>query len=1003
MLKFRELLKQFRTREKLTQAKLADRLGVHHNTISDWERGKYQPQNLQMVLDLSQALELGQADVDKLLLAFEFHEKVTNTHKEEKTNVFVAREKELAQLDQLLENVLQTRQGCVAFITGEAGSGKTALVQEFLRLTLRSYPSIVAAGGNCSTYQGVGYFYLPFCEIIELLTYNMETRWGAEASIKKYAHRLQTLIPVTAQALLQAGPDLIGTFLSGPALLTRITAIQAEVNGLDVLKAKIAGHPSGWGPLSAQHQNLFEQYTQVLRILSRQNPLLLILDDLQWADNGSIELLFHLSKRLANCPILILGVYRSTDVAMGQYGDRHPLERVINELQFYFGHHPIDLNQTDSKQFIKAYLDSEPNQPNRLSAAFQEALLQHTGGHALFTTEMVRSMQQHRELCKDGNGYWIEGTELNWQRLPPKVEGLIRERIDRLPEDGSELKEVLKAASIAGEVFDAKVVAQTEGEDTLHMARLLSNVLDKQHHLVTLQGEQRYRFRCKLYQYYLYNSLAKHEKKILHKKIGSTLASFYDNTEAKAMDLARHFRKAGYYNAAASYLILAGERALHSCGSEKALIYFNNARTLLQNHLDTLKCEKNAIDQKCRLDLGRFVLDGHSIQDEEHTYTHSFDSCLSMLDADLIHSVLMRLWACHFVLAELTVAYEFGRRLSYLADNFRELADEPHLPYSKHAHRVIGATYTMIGVFTAAFEHCEQGAEMNRIRAGYASFDNHDEKDVIPDSIRNSIFFDNFHGSNCGVIYPAYAAIARWSLGFPEQALNISRESTDMAQELNTPSRSMFFASGMSSFFHHLRRETDIVCKRSFSIIEIAIEEELSVWLFAGKIMQGWALTQQRQTDAEISAMRQAIDDWCATGTKLFVPYFLLILAEAQAVAGQNEAGLTTLAEALAAAQKSGERWIEAEIYRMQGELLLAQGEKDADIEAKYRCALDVAITQKAKSWELRTVISLTRLRLRQGRQAEALPLLREVYEWFTEGFDTPDLKDANALLEEIA
>jgi len=149
--------------------------------------------------------------------------------------------------------------------------------------------------------------------------------------------------------------------------------------------------------------------------------------------------------------------------------------------------------------------------------------------------------------------------------------------------------------------------------------------------------------------------------------------------------------------------------------------------------------------------------------------------------------------------------------------------------------------------------------------------------------------------------------------------------------------------------------------------------------------------------------MRQALDGWQATKANLVSPYFMLILAEAYAVTGQIDAGLTTLAEALTVAKNSGERWLAAEVFRLQGELMLKQGKADTEIDAIYSQALDVAIQQKAKSFELRTVMSLSRLRLNQGRQAEALQMLTETYRWFKEGFDTPDLREAKAMLEAIS
>jgi len=288
-----------------------------------------------------------------------------------------------------------------------------------------------------------------------------------------------------------------------------------------------------------------------------------------------------------------------------------------------------------------------------------------------------------------------------------------------------------------------------------------------------------------------------------------------------------------------------------------------------------------------------------------------------------------------------------------------------------------------MGEFTETMEHCGQGTALYRIQ-------HHRHRDSL------------LYGQDPGVVYPAYAAIAQWCLGFPDRARNKSRESLNLAKALDQPF-SLAFALGMSSFVHHLCREEDIVLKRASSTLKLSTEKGFAQWIVPGIILRGWALTHQGQEDAEITAMQQAFDGWRATGATLVSPYFLLMLADVYAVTGQTEAGLASLAEALILIQNHGERWIEAEVYRMQGELLLKQGKSEIDVEKCFRQAFDVAVRQQAKSLALRTMMSLTRLRRSQERETEVLPLLMETYSWFNEGFDTPDLMEARDLLEEIS
>jgi predicted ATPase len=223
----------------------------------------------------------------------------------------------------------------------------------------------------------------------------------------------------------------------------------------------------------------------LLTAVARQRPLLLVLDDLRWADAGSISLLFHLRRQLVGSRILIVGSYRPSEVALrrespltsdashprsGQH-ERHPLQPVVYEFQRRFGQVEVALGQTGDRRFVEAFLDSEPN---HLDATFRQTLYERTQGHALYTVEMVRGMREREDLVQDESGRWVEGRTVDWASLPAQVEGTIAERIARLP---AALRGTLQVASVEGETFTAEVVAQIQGIAEREIVRQLSGEL----------------------------------------------------------------------------------------------------------------------------------------------------------------------------------------------------------------------------------------------------------------------------------------------------------------------------------------------------------------------------------------------------------------------------------------------------------------------------------------------------------------------------------------------
>jgi DNA-binding SARP family transcriptional activator len=318
-------------------------------------------------------------------------------------SVFVQRERELSRLNGFLEAILAGR-GQVVFVTGSAGRGKTSLVNEFSRRAQATHPELLVVTGHCNAYAGAGDPYLPFRDVMGMLTGAVEAKWMAGAITRLHAQRLWHALPETVQALLDAGPDLIDIFVAGAALMARAAAANPDGAEWQMRLQELAAQRRS-GRKDLEQSFLFEQYASVLHRLGARHPLLIVLDDLQWADIASISLLFHLGRRIGSSRILIVGAYRPEEVALGWDGDRHPLQKVLGEFKRTFGDHWVELAQaegSEGQRFVDVLLDAKPN---RLDEEFRQGLYRQTVGHPLFTVELLRAMQARGDLIEDENGY----------------------------------------------------------------------------------------------------------------------------------------------------------------------------------------------------------------------------------------------------------------------------------------------------------------------------------------------------------------------------------------------------------------------------------------------------------------------------------------------------------------------------------------------------------------------------------------------------------------------
>jgi len=891
-------------------------------------------------------------------------------------HTFVARERELAELNRYLDKALAGA-GQICFISGQAGAGKTALVRHFLHQSLAAHPDLMVAVGTGNAQIGIGDPYLPFREALTMLTDKVAAQQAAAKISPENTNRLQAALIRSVQILVDVAPELVGVFVPGAALVGALGKAVADKAGwmdrLDDLTQQKA-ISAGAADVVAEQSRIFEQYTAFFRQLSEKNPIILFLDDLQWADRASLNLLFHLGRHLENSHILIVGAYRPDDVALGRGGERHPLEPVVNELTRYYGDIKVDLDAIPaetSREFVAALLETEPN---CLEAAFGEALFHQTGGHALFTVELLQTLKDRGDLVHDADGCWVEGPSLDWNALPSRVEGVIEERIARLPQD---LREMLQVASVQGEEFSAEVVAQVQNMTNRDAIWQLSRELQRRHRLVIAGGLvqigrvrlSRYHFAHNLFQHYLYNSLSEAEQVYLHHHIGEVLETlFAGQTEEVAAQLARHFEGAGMPAKAAAYRLQAGNRARRVSAHQDAADHLTRGLELAGDLPPGAERMRLELDLQVSLGMAWLALYGYASPKVDQVFARARELCHALGNPPQLIQVLLAQAAFRLMRGNLKSAQEDARQVLDLAQR----AENSSLMLTSHL--ILGAAYLYLADYGAAREHLEKVVAL------------------YDPTQHQALAYQQ--GQDPGVQAMAFLSRLRWIEGYPEQSLVGCKEASELSELQDHPYSSTVAALHAATLRAWLRWWP--ACQQHAErALRLARQSRFEMRRANGLILHGIALAHQDRTREGIDELVRGLFLWEASGAGLVV-YGRACLAEAYLLAGQREEGLRAIDESLYPGE---EVWWLPEQYRLRAELLLLAPGAEAEAEALLRKAAGLAHSQKSPFLELRALTSLARLQRRLGTATDGLERLARCYAGFTEGFDLPDLQEAQALL----
>jgi class 3 adenylate cyclase/predicted ATPase len=713
-------------------------------------------------------------------------------------------------------------------------------------------------------------------------------------------------------------------------------------------------------PLSpeAKKDRIIEAVKRITLKGSEIRPLILAYEDLHWVDKSSEDVLKYVLESIPGAMVLNLFTYRPEFVhtwGAKSYHSQLNLNRLSNR---------------ESLAMVYYLLGTE-----EIDRELEDLILEKTEGVPFFIEEFIKSLRDLKIIDIKENRYCIT-KDIKEATIPATVQDVIMARIDSLPEG---VKGLLQTVSAVGREFSynlaQKVTGLTEQELLSHLSVLKDSELLYER---GIYPQSTYIFKHALTQDATYQSLLKSTRQNYHRKIAQVLEKdFPDKMETQPELLAHHYTEAGLNEQAVGYWHRAGKHATQRSAHVEAINHLTKGLEVLMTLPDTLERARQELDLQTTLGPVLMAVQGFSSLDTERAYARARELCQQVGETSQLFPVLYGLWSIYRNRAELQTTRELGEQLLSLAQREQDPA------LLLEAHRVLGPTMFWLGEMASARAHSEQGV---------ALYD--------PQQHRSHAFV---YGQDPGVACKCFAAMAIWMLGYPDQARKITHEALALAQKYTHPF-SLAFALNMTAVVHQFRREAQVVQEHAEALMELSTEQSFPYFLDFGTILRGWALTAQGEEAEGVAQVHQGLVAYRGMGSEVHRPYFLALLAEAYGEVGQPEEGLTALVEALAIVDNTGERNWEAELSRRKGELLLEQrGQKVGEAEECFRQALDIARRQQAKSLELRASMSLSRLWQQEGKLEEAHQLLAEIYGWFTEGFDTADLKEAKVLLEELA
>jgi class 3 adenylate cyclase len=709
-----------------------------------------------------------------------------------------------------------------------------------------------------------------------------------------------------------------------------------------------------------KHQRTLEATKRILLRDSLEHPLVVVFEDLHWIDDQTQALLDLLADSIASTRLLLLFNYRP------EYRHEWTNKSYYTQLRLE------PLGNDDGAAMLTALLGDGLE-----LAALKRMIAERTGGNPFFIEEIVQGLFEDGALVRNGTVRITRS--LSQLRLPPTVQGMLAARIDRLPRPQ---KDLLQTLAVIGREARLRLVRQVTSLDEVLLSQDLAQLCAAEFiHEQPMDSDTEFVFKHALTQDVAYYSLLIERRKQIHGNAGQALESIYaDQLEDHLGELAHHYSHSDNLEKAFDYLARAGQRALQLSACAEAITNLSRAIELLQRLPRTTRQLQQELPLQLTIGSAYIALKGWGSPEAEKAYARARELGEQVGDAPELFPALFGMWGIYNARGNIRTSYPIAQQLMRSA---QQANDEALVMYAN------------IAMGNAAFDKAELTLAQKHMEQALALYNRE----------RHHRLAAHYGGLDAGLWALCVVAPLFWRIGYPDRAIQRGNEMLDLARQLRHPP-SQAFAEALLAILRWHRREPSEALQAAEIAIALSGDQGIDT-LVVATVMRGWAMAEQGRAEEGIAQIREAVSKLWATGGHVNLPMCLSALTEVCIKWHRLDDALGTLAEmeSISAANSDLRASDHSEIERLKGDLLLMVGDGPRVAEAKncFEHAIHKARTHGAKSFELRATTSLARLLIKQGRREEARSMLVEIYNWFTEGFDTADLKDAKALLDELS
>ena len=704
-----------------------------------------------------------------------------------------------------------------------------------------------------------------------------------------------------------------------------------------------------------QKEKTLEALIDWLAEQSSRRPVLFIVEDMHWVDPSTLEFLGLLLDQRPDDRIMTVLTSRPEFVA--------PWPTRANRCQ-------IAINRLTRRQIAdlvrrKVGLKDVP-------AEVVEQLAARTDGVPLFIEEYAKMLQETGHLRGTEGELSLTGS-FPIDTIPATLHDLLLSRLDRMPG----VKDIAQLGASLGREFSHELIHAVSGLEDTVLRRELGRLVEAE--ILFEKGRPprtTYLFKHALIQDAAYQSMIKTKRQLVHERVARVLESEFPETVRSQPELlAHHYSSAGHARKAINYWQEAGLRSQGRSSHAEAVGHFT--RGLEQVLLLPESHERDAIELgfQANLSVSLVASRGYASPDLESVHARARGLAERIGDSATLFRIIWGMWALRLLRDEMDTAIDLARQLLDLAESRRDQGQTLEAWFS------IAITRFYRGEFEAVLEacdHCDELEEPELCRANALNI-----------------------SQDTGATYRCYRALADWYMGRPDDAWREINEAVEYARGVDHPF-SLAYVLHHAGWVSYLSRRGEDGIRFGDECLAISAEQGFPFWKALGMMSRGTGHMVAGRLDEALRVVNEALDAYLRTGSKKSLAEYHGFLAEIHWKSGRLEDALREVDEALAIADRSNSRCQEAELHRIKGEVLLALGpRREAEAEACFSRSIEVARRQSARSWELRTAMSLGKLRHDQGRREDAKRVLSDAYGRFTQGFETPDLRDARALLEE--